>query len=132
MAGKKRRKRRAHRVRGATTTRSTARQRQAAPAGPSCAPLAEFPSGTAVGTASRPVPSRRKAARGSVPISLPATPAFGRLERTATALLPGRVFFAIGRPVSGVVCCVLQASLLGWVPAALWAFQARRRVADKQ
>jgi hypothetical protein len=49
-----------------------------------------------------------------------------------TALLPARVFFAMGRPAPGLVCCVLQASLLGWVPAALWAVHAERRVAQKQ
>ena len=70
--------------------------------------------------------------RSPVRISLPVMPAFGRLGPVRTALLPGRVFFAMGRPVPGLVCCVLQASLLGWVPAALWAFWAKRGAATKQ
>jgi hypothetical protein len=56
----------------------------------------------------------------------------GLIERVPTILLPGRVFFAMGRPAPGIVCCVLQASLLGWVPAALWAIRAERHLADKQ
>ncbi len=35
--------------------------------------------------------------------------------------LPFMVFFTIGRPISGVVCLLLQLTLLGWIPAALWA-----------
>ena len=70
--------------------------------------------------------------RSPVRTSLPVLPAFGRLGPVRTALLPGRVFFAMGRPVPGFVCCVLQASLLGWVPAALWAFWAERGAATKQ
>jgi hypothetical protein len=54
------------------------------------------------------------------------------IERVPTVFLPGRVFFAMGRPGSGIVCCVLQASLLGWVPAALWAGRAERHLAAKQ
>ncbi|MGQ3890783.1 YqaE/Pmp3 family membrane protein [Legionella sp. CNM-4043-24] len=25
------------------------------------------------------------------------------------------------RPISGVVCLILQLTLIGWIPAALWA-----------
>lgn len=35
--------------------------------------------------------------------------------------LPWLSFFTIGRPVAGVLCLLLQISLIGWVPAALWA-----------
>jgi hypothetical protein len=59
-------------------------------------------------------------------------PAFGRPGRLATILLPGRVFFTLGRTMPGLVCCALQATVLGWVPAALWALCAERRVAKKQ
>jgi len=31
-----------------------------------------------------------------------------------------------------VVCYALQASLMGWLPAALWAAFVRRRLAQKQ
>lgn len=35
--------------------------------------------------------------------------------------LPFLVFFTIKRPISGVVCLILQLTLIGWIPAALWA-----------
>jgi hypothetical protein len=36
-------------------------------------------------------------------------------------LLPFLLFFTIGRPVAGIICLVLQLTLIGWVPAAIWA-----------
>jgi len=39
-------------------------------------------------------------------------------------LLPWLTFFTIGRPVAGIVCLVLQLTLIGWLPAALWAVYA--------
>ncbi len=38
--------------------------------------------------------------------------------------LPFLLFFTIGRPIAGVVCLVLQLTLLGWLPAAAWAIYA--------
>ncbi|WP_297367682.1 YqaE/Pmp3 family membrane protein [Acidocella sp.] len=38
--------------------------------------------------------------------------------------LPWLSFFTIGRPVSGLCCLVLQFTLIGWIPAALWAVYA--------
>ena len=38
--------------------------------------------------------------------------------------LPFVVFFTIGRPISGIVCLILQLTLIGWFPAALWAVYA--------
>lgn len=35
--------------------------------------------------------------------------------------LPFMVFFTIGRPLAGILCLLLQLTLLGWLPAALWA-----------
>lgn len=35
--------------------------------------------------------------------------------------LPWLLFFTIGRPIAGIVCLVLQVTLIGWIPAALWA-----------
>lgn len=35
--------------------------------------------------------------------------------------LPFVLFFTIGRPIAGVICLILQLTLIGWVPAALWA-----------
>ena len=46
-------------------------------------------------------------------------------------LLPGLTFFDMGRPASGLVCTALQASLVGWLLAALWAAFARRQVVNK-
>ena len=30
-------------------------------------------------------------------------------------------FFAIGRPFAALICFVLQVTLIGWLPATLWA-----------
>jgi uncharacterized membrane protein YqaE (UPF0057 family) len=38
--------------------------------------------------------------------------------------LPFFVFFTINRPIAGVVCLFLQITILGWLPAALWAIYA--------
>lgn len=35
--------------------------------------------------------------------------------------LPFSAFFTIGRPMAGIVCMILQITIIGWVPAALWA-----------
>jgi len=36
-------------------------------------------------------------------------------------LIPWFVFFTIGRPFSGIICFILQCTLIGWIPAAIWA-----------
>lgn len=38
--------------------------------------------------------------------------------------LPFTVFFTIGRPIAGIICLLLQITLIGWLPAALWAVYA--------
>ena len=38
--------------------------------------------------------------------------------------LPFIVFFTIGRPIAGIICLILQITLIGWIPAALWAVYA--------
>lgn len=38
--------------------------------------------------------------------------------------LPFTFFFTIGRPLAGIVCLILQITLIGWLPAALWAVYA--------
>lgn len=35
--------------------------------------------------------------------------------------LPWLTFFTIGRPFAGIVCLALQISLIGWLPATIWA-----------
>ena len=39
-------------------------------------------------------------------------------------LLPWLLFFTIGRPLAGIVCLILQITVIGWVPAAIWAAYA--------
>ncbi|ASP17459.1 YqaE/Pmp3 family membrane protein [Neisseria sp. 23W00296] len=38
--------------------------------------------------------------------------------------LPWLQFFTIGRPIAGIVCLILQLTVIGWVPAALWSVYA--------
>ncbi|MCW8835352.1 MAG: YqaE/Pmp3 family membrane protein [Rhodospirillales bacterium] len=39
-------------------------------------------------------------------------------------LLPWLGFFTIGRPIAGIICLILQISLIGWIPAAIWSVYA--------
>jgi len=39
-------------------------------------------------------------------------------------LLPWLNFFTIGKPISGIICLILQLTLIGWLPAALWSVYA--------
>lgn len=51
-------------------------------------------------------------------------------------LLPWLLFFTIGRPLAGILCLILQITLIGWIPAAIWAvyalsqYQTDRKIAD--
>ena len=38
--------------------------------------------------------------------------------------LPWLNFFTIGKPISGIICIILQLTLIGWLPAALWSVYA--------
>lgn len=38
--------------------------------------------------------------------------------------IPFFVFFTIGRPIAGIICLILQITVIGWIPAALWAVYA--------
>ena len=38
--------------------------------------------------------------------------------------IPFVLFFTIGRPFAGIICLILQLTLIGWLPAALWAVYA--------
>ena len=38
--------------------------------------------------------------------------------------LPWLNFFTIGRPISGIICLILQMTLIGWAPAAIWSAYA--------
>jgi uncharacterized membrane protein YqaE (UPF0057 family) len=37
---------------------------------------------------------------------------------------PWLTFFTIGRPWAGILCLILQVTLIGWIPAAIWAVYA--------
>jgi len=39
-------------------------------------------------------------------------------------ILPWLTFFTIGRPIAGIICLILQITLVGWLPAAIWAVYA--------
>lgn len=39
-------------------------------------------------------------------------------------LVPWLVFFTIGRPFAGIICLILQITLIGWLPATIWALYA--------
>jgi len=38
--------------------------------------------------------------------------------------LPWIQFFTIGRPFAGLICLILQITILGWIPAAIWSVYA--------
>ena len=51
------------------------------------------------------------------------------MERTECAFClpsscPPVVFFTIGRPIAGIICLLLMITLIGWIPAAIWATYA--------
>ncbi len=39
-------------------------------------------------------------------------------------LLPWLLFFTIGRFFAGILCLILQITVIGWIPAAIWATYA--------
>ena len=39
-------------------------------------------------------------------------------------IFPWLAFFTIGRPMAGIICLILQITLIGWIPAAIWAVYA--------
>jgi uncharacterized membrane protein YqaE (UPF0057 family) len=51
-------------------------------------------------------------------------------------ILPWLAFFTIGRPFAGIFCLILQLTLIGWIPAAIWAayavsqFHTDRKIQD--
>ena len=38
--------------------------------------------------------------------------------------LPWLQFFTIGKPISGIICLILQLPLIGWPVAAIWSVYA--------
>ncbi len=39
-------------------------------------------------------------------------------------IFPWLTFFTIGKPIAGIICFILQVTLIGWIPAAIWAVYA--------
>jgi uncharacterized membrane protein (DUF485 family) len=39
-------------------------------------------------------------------------------------LLPWLTFYTIGKPIAGVICLILQVTVIGWIPATIWAVYA--------
>ncbi|OFR82399.1 hypothetical protein HMPREF2865_11260 [Neisseria sp. HMSC073G10] len=46
--------------------------------------------------------------------------------------LPWLQFFTIGRPFAGIICLILQCTLVGWIPAAMWSVYALRQYKTDQ
>ena len=40
-------------------------------------------------------------------------------------LIPWLSFFLRGKILSGIICLILQITLIGWLPAAIWAVISR-------
>jgi len=40
-------------------------------------------------------------------------------------LIPSLSFFLRGKIISAIVCLILQLTLIGWLPAAIWAVASR-------
>jgi uncharacterized membrane protein YqaE (UPF0057 family) len=47
-------------------------------------------------------------------------------------ILPWLQFFTIGRPIAGIICLVLQVTLIGWIPAAIWSVYALSQYKTEQ
>ena len=46
-------------------------------------------------------------------------------------LLPWLSFFLRGKIFAGILCLILHITILGWLPAAIWAVAARVDVKNK-
>lgn len=48
-------------------------------------------------------------------------------------IIPFFLFFTIGRPIAGIICLILQITVIGWIPAALWAvYSLNQYTTDKK
>jgi hypothetical protein len=47
-----------------------------------------------------------------------------RMRLLLAIILPWFQFFTIGRPFAGIICLILQITLIGWIPAAIWSVYA--------
>ena len=39
-------------------------------------------------------------------------------------IMPWLQFLTIGRPIAGIICLLLQITIIGWIPAAIWSVYA--------
>ena len=39
-------------------------------------------------------------------------------------IIPWLQFFTIGKPIAGIICLILQITLIGWPIAAIWSVYA--------
>ena len=39
-------------------------------------------------------------------------------------VLPWLQLFTIGRPFAAIICLILQITVIGWIPAAIWSVYA--------
>jgi len=46
--------------------------------------------------------------------------------------LPWLTFFTMGMVGSGIICLILQLTVIGWLPASIWAFFAINNYYAKQ
>jgi uncharacterized membrane protein YqaE (UPF0057 family) len=47
-----------------------------------------------------------------------------RMRLIIALVLPWLTFFTIGRPLAGIICLILQLTVIGWLPATIWAVYA--------
>ncbi|MZR30878.1 YqaE/Pmp3 family membrane protein [Sneathiella litorea] len=47
-------------------------------------------------------------------------------------LLPWLIFFMLGRTVEGIICLILQLTVIGWPPAAFWALMTQHRASPSR
>jgi predicted DNA repair protein MutK/predicted enzyme related to lactoylglutathione lyase len=60
-------------------------------------------------------------------LASPRTPLQERLAHVRlllAILIPWLQFFTIGRPIAGIICLLLQITIIGWIPAAIWSVYA--------
>jgi uncharacterized membrane protein YqaE (UPF0057 family) len=46
----------------------------------------------------------------------------GNMRYFIALFLPWLSFFTMGKFVQGIICLVLQLTIIGWLPATIWAF----------
>ena len=47
-------------------------------------------------------------------------------------LIPWLSFFLRGKIISGIICLILQITIIGWLPAAIWAVVSRSEGKNKK